>query len=125
VYQSDSHGVASLTVNTGRSSIIFAFSALASAFGGLFAYGLTQIHTGTYFSSWRALFILEGIITILACPIFFFLFPESPTTARFLTDEEKEMMRLRYEQDPHWGIDDIFSWDAVIAALTDPKFYAL
>ncbi|KAK6068274.1 C6 transcription factor [Seiridium cupressi] len=108
----------------GRSSVIFAFSALASAFGGLFAYGLTQIESGSYFRSWRALFIIEGALTILICPAFYFLFPESPTTARFLTPGEKEMMRLRYEQDPHWGIDDEFSWHAVIAALVDPKFYA-
>jgi MFS family permease len=107
-----------------RSSVIFAFSALASAFGGLFAYGLTQIESNYYFRSWRALFIIEGIMTICICPVFFFLFPESPTTAKFLTAEEKEMMRLRYEQDQHWGIDDTFSWDAVIAALTDPKFFA-
>ncbi|KAI4595539.1 hypothetical protein KJ359_006885 [Pestalotiopsis sp. 9143b] len=108
-----------------RSSVIFAFSALASAFGGLFAYGLTQIESNTYFRSWRALFIIEGMMTILICPVFYFLFPESPTTAKFLTAEEKEMMRLRYEQDQHWGIDDTFSWDAVVAALTDPKFFAL
>ncbi|KAI0142180.1 high-affinity nicotinic acid transporter [Pestalotiopsis sp. NC0098] len=108
-----------------RSSVIFAFSALASAFGGLFAYGLTQIESNSYFRSWRALFIIEGMMTIIICPVFYFLFPESPTTAKFLTDEEKEMMRLRYEQDQHWGIDDTFSWDAVVAALTDPKFFAL
>ncbi|ETS84122.1 hypothetical protein PFICI_02147 [Pestalotiopsis fici W106-1] len=107
-----------------KSSVIFAFSALASAFGGLFAYGLTQIESNSYFRSWRALFIIEGIMTILICPVFFFLFPESPTTAKFLTAEEKQMMKLRYEQDQHWGIDDTFSWDAVIAALTDPKFFA-
>ncbi|KAI0480911.1 high-affinity nicotinic acid transporter [Xylariaceae sp. FL0804] len=107
-----------------RSSIIFAFSALASAFGGIFAFGLTQIETGTYFSSWRSLFIIEGILTILVCPAFYFLFPDSPTTAWFLSPEEKDMMRLRYELNPHWGIDEKFSWKAVTDALTDPKFYA-
>ncbi|KAI1639169.1 high-affinity nicotinic acid transporter [Biscogniauxia mediterranea] len=107
-----------------RSSIIFAFSALASAFGGIFAYALTQIHTNTYFTSWRSLFIIEGIITVLVCPVFYFLFPDSPTTAWFLTEEEKRMMKLRYELNPHWGVDEEFSWKAVRAALTDPKFFA-
>ena len=80
--------------------MIFAFSALASAFGGIFAYALTQIHTGTYFSSWRALFILEGIITILVAPVFWFLFPISPTDAWFLTPEERfaAVERLRHGQ---------------------------
>lgn len=107
-----------------RSSVIFAFSALASAFGGLFAYGLTQIHTGTDFTSWRALFMLEGAITILVAPFFFYFFPDSPRTAWFLTEEEKGMMNLRYELNPHWGIDEEFAWKAVRNALTDPKWYA-
>ncbi|KAH9899055.1 high-affinity nicotinic acid transporter [Xylariomycetidae sp. FL2044] len=107
-----------------RSSVIFAFSALASAFGGIFAYGLTQIETGTYFSSWRSLFMIEGILTVLCCPTFYFLFPDSPTTAWFLTAEEKDLMRLRYELNPHWGVDEEFTWGAVKAALIDPKWYA-
>ncbi|KAI0015435.1 high-affinity nicotinic acid transporter [Xylariomycetidae sp. FL0641] len=107
-----------------RSSIIFAFSALASAFGGIFAFALTRIDTGTYFSSWRSLFIIEGILTVLACPTFYFLFPNSPTTAWFLTPEEKEMMKLRYELNPHWGVDEKFTWKAVADALKDPKWYA-
>lgn len=109
-----------------RSSVIFAFSALASAFGGIFAYGLTQIHTNGLFTSWRALFITEGCLTVLICPIFFFFFPDSPTTAWFLNDEEKEMMKLRYQLDPHWGVvDEEFSWNEVGLALKDPKFFAL
>lgn len=103
--------------------MIFAFSALGSAFGGLFAYGLTQIRTDTYFTSWRALFFVEGIITLCVAPLFFFLFPDSPRTAWFLTPEEKDMMAMRYELEPHWGIDEQFTWKAVSNALLDPKFY--
>lgn len=108
-----------------RSSVIFAFSALASAFGGIFAYGLTQIRTNGLFTSWRALFITEGCLTVLICPVFFLFFPDSPTTAWFLNDEEKEMMKLRYHLDPHWGVlDEEFSWKEVGLALKDPKFFA-
>jgi MFS family permease len=48
-----------------RAAIIFAFSAFSSAFGGLLAYGLTQINGPNGFQGWRWLFIVEGIITIL------------------------------------------------------------
>lgn len=107
-----------------RSSVIFAFSAIASAFGGILAYALTQIKTSTYFTSWRALFIFEGAITLFAAPFFYFIFPHEPREAWFLTPEEKEMMRLRYELDPHWGIDEEFTWSAVLSALIDPKWHA-
>ncbi|THX92442.1 high-affinity nicotinic acid transporter [Aureobasidium pullulans] len=47
-----------------RSSVIFAFSAFASAFGGLLAYGLTQIHSGGYLNGWLILFLFEALLTI-------------------------------------------------------------
>ncbi|KAK8166390.1 high-affinity nicotinic acid transporter [Phyllosticta citrichinensis] len=107
-----------------RSSVIFAFSAVASAFGGILAYGLTQLRTSTYFTSWRALFIFEGALTLACAPLFFWIFPSAPRTAWFLDDEEKELMKLRYELNPYSGIDEEFTWAAVIEALTDPKWYA-
>lgn len=108
-----------------RSSVIFAFSAFASAFGGLLAYGLTQIHSGGYLNGWRILFLFEGLLTIVVVPIFFFGFPKTPQTAWFLTEEEKRMIAVRYQQNSHWGIDEKFSWGEVIKVLRDPKWYAL
>lgn len=105
-----------------RSSIIFAFSALASAFGGLLAYGLTQIEAGG-FEGWRWLFAIEGAITILLVPLFFFVFPTTPTEAWFLTPEEKQMMRDRYSNDRHWGHNDPFSWKEIGKVFVDPKWY--
>lgn len=64
-------------------------------------------------------------MTIIVCPVFYFVFPENTREAWFLTSEEKELMKLRYELEPHWGIDEAFSWAAVRAALTDPKFICL
>ncbi|KAL1865465.1 hypothetical protein VTK73DRAFT_5231 [Phialemonium thermophilum] len=106
-----------------RSSLIFAFSAFSSAFGGLLAYGLTQIHAGG-FEGWRWLFAIEGAITILIVPGFWFVFPTSPTEAWFLTAEEKVMMTARYEADPSWGHDERFSLAECLKAFTDPKWYA-
>lgn len=108
-----------------RSAIIFAFSALSSAFGGVLAYGLTQIQGPGNFQGWRWLFIVEGIITLCIVPLYFFLFPQEPRTAWFLKAEEKEMMIARYANDPHWGIDEKFTWSAVFSVLEDPKWYAL
>lgn len=106
-----------------RSSLIFAFSAFSSAFGGILAYGLTQIRTA-HFSGWQWLFAIEGAITFIVVPIFWFLFPKSPTEAWFLNEEEKHMMQLRYDQNPNWGHDDKFSWKECLKAFVDPKWYA-
>ncbi|KAH8680314.1 major facilitator superfamily domain-containing protein [Ilyonectria robusta] len=106
-----------------RSSFIFAFSAFSSAFGGILAYGLTQIRTSN-FEGWRWLFAVEGAMTIIVVPMFWLVFPESPTEAWFLTADEKDMMKARYAADPSWGHDEKFSWNECLKAFTDPKWYA-
>jgi MFS family permease len=107
-----------------RSSVIFAFSAFSSAFGGLLAYGLTQVHGPNGWEGWRWLFAVEGAMTLVLVPLFFFVFPKHPTTAWFLSAEEKNMMQARYDNDPHWGQDEEFSWAESLSALTDPKWFA-
>ncbi|KAL4910883.1 hypothetical protein BDW74DRAFT_164627 [Aspergillus multicolor] len=106
-----------------RSSWIFAFSAFSSAFGGVLAYGLTQIHTA-HFSGWRWLFAVEAAMTMIAVPLFWLVFPKSPTTAWFLTPEEKHMMQLRYDADPTWGVSEEFSLAECLKVFVDPKWYA-
>lgn len=107
-----------------RSSVIFAFSAFSSAFGGILAFGLTQIKGPNGFAGWRWLFCIEGAITLLAVPLIYFLFPVTPTEAWFLTAEEKELMKARYAQDQSWGYDEQFTWSECLKAFVDPKWYA-
>jgi hypothetical protein len=68
---------------------------------------------------------VEGILTLCIIPIFLWLFPKDILDAWFLTAEEKEMMRLRYIQNPSWGIDEKFTWGETLRVFKDPKFYAL
>lgn len=107
-----------------RMCLFYTFSCLASAFGGLLAYGLTQINGPNGFAGWRWLFSVEAAITIILVPIFYFVFPKSPVDAWFLTPEEKRIVRLRYDRDPHWAYDEKFSWAEVAKVFRDPKFYA-
>jgi MFS family permease len=107
-----------------RSAVIFAFSAFASAFGGLLAYGLTQINGPNGFQGWRWLFCVEGAMTLIIVPIVYVVFPRTPTTAWFLSEEEKALMQARYDADASWGYDERFSWKECLKAFADPKFYA-
>ncbi|CAK3799334.1 high-affinity nicotinic acid transporter [Lecanosticta acicola] len=107
-----------------RSAVIFAFSAFSSAFGGILAFGLTQIRGPGGFAGWRWLFVVEGMLTLILVPLFFFFFPKTPATAWFLTSEEKVIIAKRYECEQHWGADEVSSWKEVVKAVTDPKWYA-
>lgn len=76
-----------------RSGIFLAAAPLANTFAGALAYGITSGHS--QLANWRLLFLVEGIPTILAAPLAWFYLPDSPTTAKFLTEEEKEVARAR------------------------------
>jgi MFS family permease len=105
-----------------RSAVYYCFSAIAGAIGGLLASAIANINAGGL-PSWSWLFIIEGLITILAVPFVWFLFPKDPRTAWFLNEEERNVMRLRYELNPHLSIEEEFSWSKVLEAFKDPKTY--
>ncbi|KAL2812920.1 major facilitator superfamily domain-containing protein [Aspergillus cavernicola] len=105
-----------------RSAVYYAFGAIAGAFGGLLALGVSHLKTDR-FNSWSWLFIIEGSVTIFLVPVVFVLFPKDPLTAWFLNDKEQAVMRLRHELNPHLNIDDTFTWQKVLSAFKDPKTY--
>ncbi|KAI1107336.1 MFS general substrate transporter [Jackrogersella minutella] len=73
---------------------IFASAApLASTFAGALAYGITSGHS--HLANWRLLFLVEGIPTVLMAAVAFFFIPDSPEKAKFLTAEEKDVVRSR------------------------------
>jgi cyanate permease len=73
---------------------IFASAApLASTFAGALAYGITSGHS--HLANWRLLFLVEGLPTVLMCIAAFFFIPDSPEKARFLSADEKAIVRSR------------------------------
>lgn len=105
-----------------RSAVYYCFSAIAGAFGGLLASAVSNIKAAGL-PSWSWLFIIEGIITVALVPFIFLAFPKDPRTAWFLNEEERNVMRLRYEINPHLSVEDHFSWSKVASAFKDPKTY--
>ena len=76
-----------------RIGLFSSASSLASTFSGALAYGITRGHPSL--ASWRLLFLVEGIPSILMVPVAFFFIPDSPDQARFLTTAEKEIAKSR------------------------------
>ncbi|KAK6955560.1 hypothetical protein Daesc_003200 [Daldinia eschscholtzii] len=73
---------------------IFASAApLASTFAGALAYGITSGHS--HLANWRLLFLVEGLPTIIMTGFAFFFIPDSAEKARFLTTEEKNIVKSR------------------------------
>ena len=64
-------------------------------FGGLLASAIAKMDGVRDMSSWRWIFILEGITTILIGCISYFLIPDFPEDAKWLSPEEKDFVITR------------------------------
>ena len=74
------------------------FSILAS----LLSFGLGHI-TNTALKPWMYIFLVLGIISFLTGVAWLFLMPETPSTAKFLTHEEKVIAVQRVAGNKTWG----------------------
>lgn len=106
-----------------RVSYLFVCTAIAGAFGGLLAYALLKMDGVSGYAGWRWVYIIEGIFSILVAPVIWFLLPNDPSNAYFLTDEEKRMMKVRAAQRAQYMGSEDFSWTEIKIALKDPKLY--
>ncbi|KAF3910959.1 hypothetical protein AA313_de0200207 [Arthrobotrys entomopaga] len=103
-----------------RSGIFLACAPLASTFAGALAYGITSGHPKL--ASWRLLFLVEGIPTILGAFLAFFFLPDSPPAARFLTEDEKAIAKARVlRQTGQEERPEGIVWKDILLTLGDPK----
>lgn len=76
-----------------RAGLYLSAAPLANTFAGALAYGITKGDTDM--AKWRVLFLVEGLPTVAMAAVAFFFLPDSPEKAKFLTEEEKLVVRAR------------------------------
>ncbi|GAB1197683.1 hypothetical protein APSETT444_006985 [Aspergillus pseudonomiae] len=81
-----------------RLAIFYAAQSIASAFSGLLAFGVFQIHSGPL-TPWRYLFLIEGLATVLFAIFVFWYLPRSASEASFLSEAEKALAFTRMQLD--------------------------
>lgn len=104
-----------------RFAYLFVFSAISSAFGGLIATGITEINSGPL-AKWRYLYLIEGLLTMVAvCFVFFFL----PGEPRGLATNEKErkIWEVREERRALFLGSGEFDKHQIKEAFKDSKLY--
>ena len=65
--------------------------------------------------------IITGLITVVTAVLYWFLFPDSPTNAWFLTPEERVKAVIRIKENQTGVENKTFKRDQMIEALKDPK----
>ncbi|KAF7341599.1 MFS general substrate transporter [Mycena sanguinolenta] len=98
----------------------FFMNGFAQIISGFLSYGILHIKPGKL-EPWRWLMIITGIMTFITAVCFWFFFPDSPTTAWFLTPEERVKAVLRIKQNQTGVENKHFKKEQLIEALTDPK----
>ncbi|KAL3702694.1 hypothetical protein TMatcc_000006 [Talaromyces marneffei ATCC 18224] len=75
-----------------RQALFFSAASVAGAFSGLLAYGIAKMNGVGGYAGWRWIFILEGLLTVAVSLIAPFAIHDFPETAKFLTEEERELI---------------------------------
>lgn len=90
-----------------RYAIFFNSVTLAGAFGSLLASGINYMDGIHGQAGWQWIFILEGLATVVVGAVAFFVVPNFPEDAKWLSPAEQQFMRDRVQDvdaDAHDGL---------------------
>ncbi|KAF9077149.1 major facilitator superfamily domain-containing protein [Rhodocollybia butyracea] len=102
----------------------FLMDGFALIFLGFVSFGVLHIKTPK-FAAWQWLMVITGLITLVVSVCFWFFFPDSPTTAWFLTKEERVLAARRIMvnqtgmENKHWKKEQF------LETLRDPKIWIM
>ncbi|KAF8678859.1 mfs general substrate transporter [Rhizoctonia solani] len=101
-----------------RTSLYVSGAPLASAVGGLIAYGVQNIRS--HIATWRILFLIEGLPTILVGLLAFLVLPSRPEKTHWLNEAERKLASTRLAREVVSEGNRI-NWQHVVLSLTDYK----
>lgn len=98
----------------------------AGAFGGLLASGILKISNIGSIERWEMIFFVEGIITMGLAVVGYFTLTDRIETARWLTQEEKELAtaRMKSEMVSQTVLVDSARTKAILRGITAPTSLA-
>ncbi|KUJ23691.1 MFS general substrate transporter [Mollisia scopiformis] len=112
-----------------RFAIFFSAAVLAGAFGGLLAGAITQKIADFHgISSWRWLFIIEGVATVCVAIVAKFILFDFPSTSPTLSLEERQLTTVRLlaagvESSSHHDGNRLNHWQAFVATVSDYRTF--
>ena len=92
--------------------------------GGLLSFAFQHV-TSLTFQSWKMMFVVLGCVTVVLGITTFFIIPDSPSTAKFLTEEEKSVIGQHVAQETTGAVGSGFKSKQLVDALTDPQLLLL
>ncbi|KAK1759302.1 major facilitator superfamily transporter [Echria macrotheca] len=78
-----------------RTAMFISAAPLATTFASSLAWVIMKVGEGGPIAPWRLLFLVEGFPSVLAGVVAWYVIPDSPSTAGYLTARERRVARLR------------------------------
>jgi MFS family permease len=108
-----------------RQAYFYGTSAISGALGGLVAYAIGELDGAAGWSGWRWIILINGIPTILTAVVTPFVLPNSPETAKFLTEEDRRnLVTLRMSEIGQTKSGQEMNKKDVMDGVKDWKTYA-
>ncbi|KAI9457539.1 MFS general substrate transporter [Boletus coccyginus] len=107
-----------------RIGLFFGAATVAGAFSGLLAFGIGYMSGVGNLEGWSWIFIIEGLATVVVGFIAFFVIVDFPSTATFLTPDERAYLIWKRKYDnSSVGEEEGFALRHVIAPFIDWQTY--
>lgn len=107
-----------------RAAIFFSAAAISGSFGGLLAAAIEQMDGIGGKPGWAWIFILEGLLTVVAAIISFWVVQDFPDEAKFLSEEDRARVVRRLKLDKQASANhEEFKITYLWAALKDWKMW--
>ncbi|KIW23996.1 uncharacterized protein PV07_09736 [Cladophialophora immunda] len=101
----------------------YALGNFSNVISGVLAYAFDTISGRDGLSGWQWLFLVEGVITIAFGILLFFLLPDFPKQAKWLSDKEKAFIQARLPANAPRAEELNFSFREIVTALKDKRMW--
>ncbi|KAF7523928.1 hypothetical protein PCG10_006232 [Penicillium crustosum] len=109
-----------------RNGLFISAAPLATSFASSLAYLIVRFSSDGPISPWRTLFLVEGFPSVIVAVFAWFLIPDSPGRARFLSRRQRVVAQQRLEEstsDYQQSYGSRFNWREILKTASDPKAY--
>ncbi|KAI0126839.1 major facilitator superfamily domain-containing protein [Xylariales sp. AK1849] len=96
---------------------------LSGIFSGILAFAFDHASGAHGLSGWQWLFLAEAIATIVVGVAVWFLLPNFPETARWLTDKEKAFIQARLPPNAPRAAEQNFKFSEIVSSLKDIRLW--
>ncbi|KAK0202559.1 MFS general substrate transporter [Desarmillaria ectypa] len=107
-----------------RAAVFFSAATVSGAFGGLLAAAISNMEGIGGKPAWAWIFILEGLLTVVAGIASFWIIQDFPDTAKFLSEEERTVVVRRLQGDNQFSAaGEKLRMKYIMQSLVDWKTY--